>query len=224
MVLDLLLIAVAITLDPLPIMAFVLVLSSYKGVWRGLVFILAWLACLVAVIALVLLFTGGQPPPPRSPPSTAALAAKLAIGLGLVLYGEYRRRKRRAPHEAAEAQGRAKHASDPQGGSGRMSPWSAAALAVFLQPWGLVAAAATVVVRADLSHFASYAALFGFCILATASLLAAELYTVFAPEAAGARLKRLRTWLQEHEEPAIIVGSLVMGLWLTGSSIYQLTS
>ncbi|MEU2113391.1 GAP family protein [Streptomyces sp. NPDC019507] len=224
MVLELLVIAVAITLDPLPIMAFVLVLSSYKGVWRGLVFILAWLACLVTVIALVLLFTGGQPPPPRSPPSTAALAAKLAIGLGLVLYGEYRRRRRRAPDEPAEAQGHAKHAADPHGGSGRMSPWSAAGLAVFLQPWGLVAAAATVVVRADLSHFPTYVALFGFCILASASLLAAELYTVFAPEAAGVRLTRLRTWLQEHQEPAIVVGCLVMGLWLTGNSIYQLTS
>ncbi|MEV1051943.1 GAP family protein [Streptomyces sp. NPDC049887] len=224
MVLDLLLIAVAITLDPLPIMAFVLVLSSYRGVWRGLAFILAWLACLVAVIAMVLLFTGGQPPPPRSPPSTVALAAKLAIGVGLVLYGEYRRRKRREPHAATEPQGRARHAADPHGGSGRMSPWSAAALAVFLQPWGLVAAAATVVVRADLSHVASYAALFGFCILATASLLTAELYTVFAPEAAGVRLKRLRSWLQEHQEPAIIVGCLVMGLWLTGNSIYQLTA
>ncbi|WP_351222578.1 GAP family protein [Streptomyces sp. NPDC002133] len=224
MVLDLLLIAVAITLDPLPIMAFVLVLSSHKGVWRGLVFILAWLACLVAVIALVLLFTGGTPPPPRSPPSTAALAAKLAIGVGLVAYGEHRRRRRHGAPGRAAPTGRAKHARSTHSRSNRMSPWSAAGLAVFLQPWGLVAAAATVVVKADLSHLGSYLALFGFCILASASLLAAELYTVFAPEAAGVRLQRLRTWLEEHEEPAIVLGCLVVGLWLTGNSIYQLTS
>lgn len=61
MVIDLLLIALAITLDPLPIMAFVLVVASDRGVWKGLAFILAWLACLVAVIALVLALTGGQP-------------------------------------------------------------------------------------------------------------------------------------------------------------------
>ncbi|MEU3301769.1 GAP family protein [Streptomyces sp. NPDC006678] len=230
MVLDLLLIAVAITLDPLPIMAFVLVLSSHKGVWRGLVFILAWLACLVAVIAAVLLFTGGTPPPPRSPPSTAALAAKLAIGIGLVAYGEYRRRRRGAPPRPPS--GRAKHAhaagahsrKGKEKGTDGMTPWSAAGLAVFLQPWGMVAAAATVVVKADLSHLSSYLALFGFCILATASLLAAELYTAFAPQAAGARLHRLRSWMEAHEEPAIIVGCLLMGLWLTGNSIYQLTS
>lgn len=64
MVLDLMLIGLAIALDPLPIMAFVLVVTSARGVWKGLVFILAWLACLVTVIALVLLVTGGQPPRP----------------------------------------------------------------------------------------------------------------------------------------------------------------
>ncbi|UUN30135.1 GAP family protein [Streptomyces sp. FIT100] len=252
MVLELLLIGVGITLDPLPIMAFVLLLASQRGVWKGLVFILAWLACLVTVIALVLLFTGGTPPPPRSPPSTGALAAKLAIGIGLVAYGMHRRRRRGAAHEQPStagtktagttaagttaagpaaagpaAAGSAATDSSPEAEVSkmdRMSLWSAAGLAVFLQPWGVVAAGATVVVKADLSHFATYLALFGFCILATASLLAAELYTVLAPKAAGERLKRLRAWLEAHEEPAIIIGSLVLGLWLTGNSIYQLTS
>ena len=49
MVLDLLLIALGITLDPLPLMAFVLVVASVRGVWKGLAFILGWLACFVGV-------------------------------------------------------------------------------------------------------------------------------------------------------------------------------
>ncbi|MFD7443324.1 GAP family protein [Streptomyces sp. NPDC059909] len=241
MVLDLLLIAVGITLDPLPIMAFVLVLSARKGIWKGLVFILAWLACLVTVIALVLLFTGGTPPPPRSPPSTTGLAVRLAIGVGLVYYGARRRRRHGAPaHKHRAAQHPAQHAArhphqqpdkhpDDQTSAmaerlDRASPWSVAGIAVFLQPWGLVAAAATVVLHADLSHVETYLALFGFCLLATASLLAAELYMVFAPEAAGARLRAMRDWLERHEEPAIVFGCLILGLWLTGNSIYQLTS
>ncbi|WP_333778924.1 GAP family protein, partial [Streptomyces sp. IBSBF 3136] len=93
MVLDLLLIALAITLDPLPLMAFVLVVASTGGARKGLVFLLSWLACLVTVIAVVLLLTDGQPPPPRSPPSTAALGAKLAVGVSLLGYGEHRRRR-----------------------------------------------------------------------------------------------------------------------------------
>lgn len=219
MVLDLLLIGLAITLYPLPVMAFVLVLSADKGIWKGLAFILAWLANLVAVVAVVLLITGGAPPPPRSPPSTGALAAKLAIGVGLVCYGAHRQRRRGAARE--------RPAQDPSSITSRLdraSPWSAAGVAVLLQPWGAVAAAATVVVEADLSHLESYLALFGFCLLATASLLTAELYTVFSPEAAQVRLKRLRSWLQSHQEQAVVLGCLLLGLWLTGNSIYQLTS
>ncbi|MFE3325776.1 GAP family protein [Streptomyces sp. NPDC059176] len=219
MVLDLLLIGLAITLYPLPIMAIVLVLATDKGLWKGLAFILSWLAGLVAVIAVVLLLTGGNPPPPRSPPSTGALAAKLLIGVGLILYGAHRQRRHGVPHKHP-----AKQSSSITSRMDRASPWSAAGVAVLLQPWGAVAAAATVVVDADLSHVATYAALFGFCLLATSSLLTAELYMVFAPAAAEVRLKRLRAWLQRHQEQAIVLGCLLLGLWLTGNSIYQLTS
>ncbi|MFE0515455.1 GAP family protein [Streptomyces sp. NPDC058964] len=231
MVVDLLLIALAITLDPLPIMAFVLVVASVRGVWKGLAFILSWLSCLVVVIAIVLALTGGHPPPPKSPPTTAALAAKLAIGVWLVLYGE-RRRRRLIASRSRGGETVEEPDPDPVPASGtqltsqmdRTSAWAAAGLAVFLQPWGLVAAAATTVVEADLSHISSWLALSFFCLLATASLLATELYMVFAPTAAKARLLRLRSWMEAHQQQAIVVGSLVVGFWLVGKSIYQLTS
>jgi len=62
MVLDLVLIGLAIALEPFPITAFILILSAEKGTRKGLAFILGWLACLVVVIAAVLLTTGGNPP------------------------------------------------------------------------------------------------------------------------------------------------------------------
>ncbi|MEU2779027.1 GAP family protein [Streptomyces sp. NPDC007162] len=225
MVLDLLLIALAITLEPLPLMAFVLVVASARGVWKGLVFILSWLACLVLVITVVLLLTGGRPPPPKSPPSTAVLAAKLLIGVALVGYGEHRRRR------LGGLRGRAPGAGPPAPSSAsltaemdRSTMWSAAGLAVLLQPWGLVAAGATTVVEADTSHFATWLALSGFCLLATASLLALELYVVFAPAAARGRLLRLRAWLTRHQEQALVTLCLLLGCWLVGRSLYQLTS
>ncbi|MER6387309.1 GAP family protein [Streptomyces sp. NPDC059382] len=243
MVLDLLLIGLAIALDPLPIMAFVLVVTSARGARKGLVFILAWLACLGAVIAIVLALTGGQPPAPRSPPGVAALAVKLAIGLGLVVYGLRRRRvMRRAGVDAAGREDPGTP-STGAGGTGALrgldeagepstatasamespSMWGSAALAVLLQPWGLVAAGAVTVIEANTSHPATFVALFGFCLLASAGLLAAELYIVFSPEAAQVRLHRLRAWLLRHKEQAIVVGSLVLGLWLTAQNIYLLT-
>ncbi|MFE2141882.1 GAP family protein [Streptomyces sp. NPDC059456] len=242
MVLDLMLIALAITLDPLPLMAFALVVSSARGVWKGLAFILAWLACFVAVIAAVLLLTGGEPLPPRSPPGVAGLAVKLAIGIGLVFYGLHRRRLMRegaaapagaaappgpdAPEEGAaeEAANRAADRADEVAeGLDGSSVWASAGLAVLVQPWGMVAAGATTVLEADTSHASTFAALFGFCLLATASLLAAELYLVFAPERAQARLLRLRGWLKGHAQQAIVVICLVLGLYLTGKSLYQLS-
>ncbi|MFD8950433.1 GAP family protein [Streptomyces xanthophaeus] len=220
MVLDLILIGLAVTLFPLPVMAFVLVVSAPRGVHKGLAFILAWLACLVAVIAIVLFLTGGQPPPPRSPPSIGALVATLVIGVGLIVYSEHRRRLHRrtgpAPKRETAGTSLSSRMDDATG-------WSAAALAVLLQPWGMVGAAAATVVQADLSHGATYVALTGFCLLATSSLLAMELYMVFAPERAQRVLTGLRAWLQSHTDQAIVVVCLLLGLWLVGRSLYQLT-
>ncbi|MFF4799430.1 GAP family protein [Streptomyces sp. NPDC001351] len=224
MVFDLLLIALAITLDPLPLMAFVLVVVSVRGVRTGLAFITGWLACLVAVIALVLTVTGGQPPEPRSPPSTANLAIKVAIGVSLVAYGIHRRR-RAVHHDPSGAD-----ASPSKGGSSafltsrldRGALWPAAGLAILLQPWGLVAAGAVTMVEADGSEPTTWLVLVAYCVVATATLLAAELYAVFKPASARHRLEELRSWMQGHAEQAIVYGSVVVGLLLAGRSAYAL--
>ncbi|WP_328944793.1 GAP family protein [Streptomyces sp. NBC_00250] len=245
MILDLLLIGVAITLYPLPVMAFVLVVSAPRGVYKGLAFIVAWLACLVAVIAMVLVFTGGNPPAPRSAPSLAALVATLVIGVSLIFYSEHRRRRSRgdaaplpsaSPSASSPAPTPSPASSSAEGegrstGSGRSlasrmdqaTGWSAAGLAVLLQPWGMVSAAAATVVKADLAHTQSFLALLGFCVLATSSLLAMELYMVFAPEKAQRDLTRLRAWLTRHKDQAIVLTCLLLGLWLVARSLYQLT-
>ncbi|MFD7555489.1 GAP family protein [Streptomyces sp. NPDC059835] len=228
MALDLFLIGLVITLYPLPILAFVLVVSAPRGVWKGLVFILAWLGCLVLVIAIVLLLTNGEPPPPRSPPSTAVLAIKLVLGVGLIVYSERKRRRRKSAAVAADGGAVQAKPEAPKSAitsrTDQATFWSAATLAVLLQPWGMVGLAASTVVEADLSHTESYLALMGFCLLASATLLAMELYMVFAPERAHQALTNLREWLNAHKEPAIVVSCLLLGLWIVGRSLYQLTS
>jgi hypothetical protein len=49
-----------------------------------------------------------------------------------------------------------------------------------------------------------------------------ELYAVFSPEASSARLGGLRLWIDDHRDQAIVILSLVVGLWLTATSLYQL--
>jgi len=63
-----------------------------------------------------------------------------------------------------------------------------------------------------------------FCLLATSSFLAMELYAAFAPAAAAARLGQVREWIDGHKDQAIIVGSLVVGFWLVGHSIYLIVT
>jgi len=213
-VLDLLLIGLGITLEPFPLTAFILVLSARKGTWKGLAFILGWLACLVAVIAAVILATGNSPPKPQTVPSTAALAVKLAIGLVLILTAVRKRRRMGRPRKPPAWQARLD----------RLSPWGAAGLAAFLQPWTLVAAGAATVAEAKLGTVGSYLALVGFCLLATSSFLYLELYATFAPARAGARLERMRTWLDSHQDQVIIAICLLLGFWLAGKSIYLLVS
>lgn len=74
---------------------------------------------------------------------------------------------------------------------------------------------AATVVAADLSSLADWLALIGYCLLATLSLIIMEMYTVWAPAAAGARLNALRTWVEQHQEQLIVTLSLLVGLWLT---------
>ncbi|MBF9069878.1 GAP family protein [Streptacidiphilus fuscans] len=215
MLLDLFIIGVAITLGPLHNTGFILILTADRGVRKGLAFILAWLACLVVVIALVLLGTGGTPPRPHTVPSSVAEAVKLAIGLALICFGEYKRRK---------AAGKPRTPPTWLGRLHDVSAWTAAGFGIFLQPWGMVAAAAAIVVGAKVSSVASYLALMGFCLLASASILVMELCTAFAPEAAGRQLDRVRVWLDDHTDQAVVVISLLAGLWLVSKSIYQLVT
>ena len=214
MVLDLLLIGLGITLEPFPVTAFILVLAAQKGIFKGLAYILGWLACLVAVIAAVVLATGNNPPRPQTAPSIAALTIKLALGVVLILIAVRQRRRMSRPrkHPAWMA-----HLD-------RLSPWGAAGLAAFLQPWTLVAAGAATVVEAKLATAGSYLVLVLFCLLATSSFLYLELYAAFAPGRARPRIEQIRAWLDSHQDQMIIALCLLLGFWLAGKSIHLLVS
>jgi threonine/homoserine/homoserine lactone efflux protein len=213
-VLDLLLIGLAITLEPFPLTAFILVLSAEKGTWKGLAFILGWLACLVAVIAAVIVSTGNNPPAPHTVPSDAALAVKLAVGVVLILIAVRRRRQMGRPRKPPAWVARLD----------QLSLLGAAGLAAFLQPWTLVAAGAATVVQAKLDSVGSYLVLILFCLLATSSFLYLELYATFASAQAAVRLERMRKWLDSHQDQVIIAICLLLGFWLAGKSIYLLVS
>lgn len=63
-----------------------------------------------------------------------------------------------------------------------------------------------------------------FCIVATATYLVAEVYAAFAPARSEVLLARLKVWLDDHTDQAVVVVLLVLGLWLIGKSASVLLS
>jgi hypothetical protein len=214
---DLLLIALVIALEPIPLTAFILVLSAKGGVRKGAAFIFGWLLSLAIVVAVTVLATGNKPPQPSTAPSLAALAVKILIGVALILIAMRQRRRMGQPKKP-------KKPPKWQTGLDDMSPWFAIALGPLTQPWGLVAAGVATIVQAKLSSWESYIGLFLFCIVATSSYLGMEIYAGFRPEPARAFLARLRSWIDGHTDQAIIIGALVLGFWLVGKSIYSIVT
>ena len=213
MVLSLLLTGLAITLEPIPLTAFILVLASKNGVRKGAAFIFGWLLSLAVVVAVTLTATGNKPPQSSTAPSLAALAVKIAIGVVLVIIAYRKRQKLGQPKPP-------KKVPKWQTGIDNMSVWFAIALGPLTQPWGLIAAGVATITEAKLSSWESSLALILFCLVATSAYLIMEIYVGFWPEKGTALLTRLRTWLDSNTDQVIIIVSLVIGFWLIGDSIY----
>jgi hypothetical protein len=215
--LDLILIGLVITLEPIPLTAFIVVLAAEGGVRKGAAFVFGWLVSLAAVVALTLVVTGNKPPKPNTAPTLAALAVKLLIGVVLVgiAYRQWRRMGTPKPP---------KKTPKWQTGVDNMSPWFAMALGPLTQPWGLVAAGVATITAAKLSSWQSGIALFAFCLVATSTYLIMEIYGLVRPAELKVLLGRIRAWIETHTDQVIIVGSLVLGFWLIGKSIYALVT
>ena len=215
LVLNLVIIALGITLEPIPFTAFALVLASKNGVSKAAFFISGWILSLAIVVAATLAATDNRPPKPSTAPSTAVLAVKLALGAVLLVVAVHRWRK----------VGQPKKPKDPpkwQTGVDGMSRWFAFALGPLTQPWGLVAAGVAVIVDAKLGSWESGVALVVFCLLSTATYLAAEIYAWVRPEETRELLARVRAWISGHTDQVIVGISGVVGIWLIATSAYTL--
>jgi hypothetical protein len=217
LVLNLMLIGVAVALDPLPLTAFLIVLPSKGGTVKGAAFVFGWLVSLAIVVTITVLATGNNPPKPATVPSLASLAIKIALGLVLVRIAVRHIRARGQPKPAKRPPKWQEHVDN-------MSPWFAMVLAPTLQPWVLIGAGAATVVEAKVSSWQSFLALLFYCLLGSSSYLAMEIYAVARPAKSQELLARFRAWIDAHTDQGIIAGSLLIGLWLIANSIYLIVS
>jgi hypothetical protein len=209
---DLLLIALAISLEPIPITGYILLLGSRGGTAKGWGFLAGWVGCFVVVLAGTALLTGGKPPREHTAPSTAGLIVRILLGVGLLALAWRQRRLTGRPRKEPKW----------QKGLDNLGIPAAAGFAALLQPWGLVAAGAAIATKADLSSPATIITLIAFILIATSSYLVMQVCAVWRPAATAARLAGLQQWIDTHRDPVLIVLYVGVGLWLVGKSAYLL--
>jgi len=169
------------------------------------------------VVTVTVAATGNNPPKPATVPSLASLAIKIALGLVLARIAIRHIRARGQPKPPKKPPKWQEHVDN-------MSPGFAMVLAPTLQPWVLIGAGAATVVEAKLSSWASDLTLAAFCVLASASYLALEIYAGARRAQSQAFLVRFRTWSDAHTDQVIIVGSLIIAASPTGEGSRRRTS
>ena len=220
MILDLFLIGLVVTLEPIPLSAFILLLAAERGLLKGLGFVIGWLGTLVVIVAVIVVVTGGKPLIPKSSPSTAALVVKLMAGVALIGIAERRRRRL----GSSSAPRKEKKQPKWMARIDQMSPLTAAGLAFLLQPWVLIAAGVTTLVEGKLSTPVEYIGVFMFAVWCSASYLTLETYAAIRPAVVKARLQAMLDWINTHTDQAIVFLSLFLGLYLMAKAIYGLVS
>jgi len=219
MLIQLFVIGLVVTVEPIPLTAMILLLAAEGGLLKGLGYLIGWMATLVAIVAVTVAVTGGKPLIPHSNPSTAALSVKLAIG-GVLVYIGYRRRGR----SASSASAKPKKEPRWMRSINRVNPLAAAGLAFLLQPWVLVAAGVTNITEAKLSSSLEYFAVFAFCLVCSASYIVMETYAALRPAKVRASLQALLEWITRHRDQTIVFLSIGLGVYLMAVSIYGLVN
>ncbi|MGW7680253.1 GAP family protein [Kribbella sp. NPDC054772] len=215
MTFDLILVGLAITLEPLPLSGYILLLlSAGQGTRKGLGFLVGWLLTLVVLVVLTLVLTGGKPPASGSTPSTATLVIKILLGIALLIVAWRTRAHRGRPTQPPRWMAKIDD----------LGFFAAMGIGFLLQPWPLVAAGVTTVASADLSNTSTILTLILFCLLASASYLTMQTYVTLKEESARGRLDALNAWLGGHRDQVVIAVAVTVGLWLIGKSVYLLAT
>jgi hypothetical protein len=203
-----------IAIEPLPVIGFILVLSTPRGRANGVAFVAGWVATMVAIAAGVVALADAWSPEGSRSESQLGYGLQLVAGLALLVLWRVRSR-RPAPGAERPPPGWMRRVD-------RLHPPGAAFLGFLLQPWPLTAAAMGAILRAGVGAAESVVAAAVFVAVSTSGLLTMLGYELLAPERARSRLRALRTWLEGHRSAAITVTAGVVGAWLAVTGLIGL--
>ena len=212
--LTLLLLALALAVQPWSVLAAVLLVASEGGAARATAFVAGWvLALAVVAIATLALY-------PASPKVAAGASwvSGVQIAAGVALAGWLLVRSRRPVTTKPGAQPRWMGRLDS------MSPVSAFALGAFLPNYAIVVAAVGNVIQAGLPSGRAALDLFLFVLVASAGVAAPLLLLAIRPQDAPAIHQRWRAWLVAHGQVLLTVVLTVVAVVLITKGVVGLVT
>ncbi|MER5912224.1 GAP family protein [Streptomyces sp. NPDC001982] len=219
---DVLGLAAAVAVSPLPIVAMILILATPGGRLNGTLYALGWLLGLVALGAIMLAIGGPAGASAHKQPATWVGALKLALGVLLLLFGA--RQWRRRPTDPSQAQ-----LPKWMAAIDRFTPIKILALGLALSAANLKNAPLTVAAGASISSAGipvpqQIGTLAVFVIIASLGVLAPLAVYLTMGERAKSVLSSWRDWAAQHNVAVMAVLFFVLGLKLLGDGISILTS
>jgi threonine/homoserine/homoserine lactone efflux protein len=218
---DVLPLAVAVAVFPVPLIAVVLILGSEGGQAKGLAFVLAWLAGLAAVGVVVLMVAGEVKASDGGEPTPWVDRVLLVLGVVLVALAVkgWLGRPRRDVEAPTPRWMRSIDRFTVKRAGGAGFALSA------LNPKNvlLVVAAATEIAGAGLPAGQRLAVLAVFVLVASAGVLAPLVYSAVAGERSRAPLDSLRAWMTRWNAVIMSLLFLLIGLKLIADAISGLS-
>ncbi|MYU02568.1 GAP family protein [Streptomyces sp. SID8366] len=219
---DVLGVAAAVAVSPLPIIAVILILATPRGRLNGILFTFGWILGLSALGAVMLVIASPAGASSHGHPAAWAGALKLALGLFLLLFGA--RRWHRRPRDPSQAR-----LPKWMGAIDRLTPVKVFALGLALAALNaknapLTIAAGATIGSAGLPVGQEIASLAVFVVIATCGLLAPLAVFLLGGERAKATLGNWKEWAAQHNVAVMAVLFFVLGLKLFGDGISILVS
>jgi threonine/homoserine/homoserine lactone efflux protein len=212
--LTLLLLALALAVQPWSVLAAVLLVTSDRGVAKAVAFAAGWVLALTVVAIDVVALYPATPKVTSSSPWVSWVQLGSGAALGAWLYV----RKRAPDLPEPESQPRWMTRLDS------MSPWPAFLLGAFLPNYVIVVAAVGDVLQTGLTQVWTAAVLLLFIIVASAGVAIPLLVLVFRREEAPAIYARWRTWLVAHGQALVRVVLTVVAVVLMTKGVFGLLS
>lgn len=219
---DVLPLAVAIAVFPVPIIAVVLVLGSERGPAKGSAFGLAWFVGLVAVGGVVLLLAGAADPTSGAAPATWVSVLLLCLGVLLVALAVKQWRGRPRAGEDAPLPGWMQKVDEFSVAKAAGAGFALSAL----NPKNvlLTAAAAAEIAEVGLPAGQQAVALIVFALLASVGVLTPLCLTLALGQRARGLLDGLRGWMAAYNAVIMAVLFVLIGAKLIGDAIAGLSA